>query len=67
MTSGAGEFLDIRYELDEDLEIADVENSAETERDSTVSTKIRPVPPPALCGIEEWEVDSNDLDLFADE
>ena len=44
-----------------------IENSAETERVSTVSTNIRPVPHPALCGMEGWEVDSNDPDLFADE
>jgi hypothetical protein len=31
------------------------------------STDRRPVTPPSLCGMEGWEVDSNDPDLFPDE
>ena len=67
VTSGAGEFLDVTSELDEDWGVVDIEQSVETEKVSTDSTNIRAVTPPSLCGMEGWEVDSNDPDLFADE
>jgi len=44
-----------------------IENPVETEKVSSNSTNMRAVTPPSLCGMEVWEVNSNDPDLFADE
>jgi len=46
VTSSAGEFLNVPYELDEDWEMADIENPVETEIVSSNSTNMRAVTPP---------------------
>ena len=49
------------------MRIGNIENPVETETVSSNSTNMRAVTPLSLCGMEGWEVDSNDPDLFADE
>ena len=49
------------------MRIGNIENPVETETVSSNSTNMRAVTPPSLCGMEVWEVNSNDPDLFADE